>query len=126
MILSNKNKNSFYGVIIKVKNLDVCRSFYRDILGLGAPIIDSSFWIEFKVQEDVALVLEPVIEGETIPEKDGRTSWLYKVEDLDGMIHRLEEHGYEPVRGEQERLGYRVYVFNDPEGNHIYLFSGKE
>lgn len=126
MIVNSKKKNSLYGIIIKVKNLDSCRSFYRDVIGLGSPIIDSNFWVEFKLQDDVALILEQVYDGESMPESAGRTSWLYKVENLEGVIHRLMEHGYEPVKGEQERLGYRIYLFNDPEGNIIHLFSGKE
>ena len=126
MIFSDKKQNSFYGVIIKVQNLDVCRSFYRDVIGLGAPSIDSNFWVEFKLQDDVALVLELINSAEKPSETRGRTSWLYKVADLDAMVAKLKEHGYEPFEGEQERLGYRVFVFSDPEGNLIYLFSGKE
>lgn len=125
MILSDKTQNSFYGVIVKVENLDVCRSFYRDIIGLGVPVMDSNFWVEFKLQDDVSLVLEQAIEGERLPVGRGRVSWLYRVNDIETVLERLREHGYEPYASEQERLGYRVFMFFDPEGNPFHLYSGK-
>jgi len=122
----NEEQNSLYGVIIKVESLDVCRSFYRDVLELGAPVVDSNFWVEFKLQEEVGLILEQAAKGEKLPVGRGRISWLYQVEDIDQLIARLKEHGYEPLKEEQERLGYRVYMYCDPEGNPFYLYSHEE
>ena len=126
MILSNKRKNSLYGVIIKTHNIDACRAFYRDILGLGAPVIDSNFWVEFKLQEDVALVLEKIPEGEPVSAEHGNTSWMLRLENLETVISRLKEHGYEPLKTDCERLGIKVNAFKDPEGNIFYLYSDKE
>ena len=53
-------ERSLYGIVVKVENLDLCRVFYRDILELGPPISDSNFWVEFRLQKDVSLVLELV------------------------------------------------------------------
>ena len=44
-------KNSLFGVIIKVNDLDLCRKFYRDVLNLGDPVLDSSFWVEFQTDD---------------------------------------------------------------------------
>ena len=120
--MSEIKKNSFHGVIIKVQNLDVCRSFYRDMLGLGAPVLDSNFWVEFKLQDGVSLILEQILEGENIPSGQGRVSWLYRPAELDALKTRMKAHGHEPVKLEYERLGNRVIVYKDPEGNFIYLF----
>ncbi len=126
MISAPTKKNSLYGVIIKVKNLDMCRSFYRDVLRLGHPTIDSNFWVEFTLQDDAAVVLEQAFDVEPFPEPIGRTSWLYKVENLDEMIGHMSMLGHEEIKSEQEKLGYRVHVFKDPEGNLIHLFSGRD
>ncbi|HBC89397.1 MAG TPA: hypothetical protein DCZ94_20850 [Lentisphaeria bacterium] len=125
MIDSDTKQNSLYGVIIKVENIDVCRSFYRDVLELGAPVIDSNFWIEFKLQDNVSLVLEQAAEGEKLPPGRDRISWLYRIEAIDDMLAKLKEHGHQP-HAEDERLGYKVYQFLDPEGNPFYLYSAKE
>lgn len=126
MSADNINQNSLYGVIIKVENLDVCRSFYRDILELGPPVIDSNFWVEFELQEKVSLVLEQAAQNEKLPAGHGRTSWLYYATNMDRLVKKLKAHGYEPLYAERERIGYKVHTFCDPEGNHFYLFSKEE
>jgi predicted enzyme related to lactoylglutathione lyase len=125
MIESDKNQNSLYGVIIKVENIDVCRSFYRDVLELGSPIIDSNFWVEFKLQENVSVVLEQVAEGEKLTPGRDRVSWLYRVQHIEEMLSKLKEHGHQP-HSEEERIGFRVYQFLDPEGNPFHLYSSQE
>ena len=51
-------ENSLFGVVIQVSNLELCRAFYRDVLGLGAPVMDSSFWVEFRLDSQSSLFLE--------------------------------------------------------------------
>ena len=45
-------KKTCYGVILKVKNLPLCKGFYKNILSLGDPAIDSSFMCEFHIEND--------------------------------------------------------------------------
>ncbi|NQZ59453.1 MAG: VOC family protein [Lentisphaeraceae bacterium] len=44
-----------YGIIISVADLDRARAFYRDVLGLGAPVVDSNHWIEFQMENGLIL-----------------------------------------------------------------------
>lgn len=118
-------ERSLYGIVVKVENLDLCRVFYRDILELGPPISDSNFWVEFRLQQDVSLVLELVAKGEKLPVGRGRIAWLYQVPDLDRLTAKLKEHGCEALQEEQERLGHRVLMFADPEGNPFHLYCEK-
>ena len=119
-------ENNLYGIVIKVENIDICRSFYRDILDLGPPVLDSNFWVEFRLHNNVSLVLEKVEDGEKVAVGRGRISWLYKVGDVDAIIRRLKEYGFETIAEKGERLGFKVQVFCDPEGNPFYLYSGTE
>lgn len=119
-------QNNPHGIIVKVENLDLCRSFYRDILNLGSPVIDSNFWVEFYLNDNVSLVLEKIETGERLSVRKGRVSWLYYVDDIEAMIKRLEDHGVEPFTEIEERIGYKVVRFNDPEGNPFYLYSSSE
>ena len=34
------------GVLIRVANLEQQRIFYRELLMLGNPVVDSAFWVE--------------------------------------------------------------------------------
>ena len=118
-------KNNLFGVIIKVENIDICRSFYKEILGLGSPVMDSAFWVEFRLPGDFSLFLEKKEENEKISEIAGRISWIYKVEDIDKILAKLKEYGYQSLSEETDRIGIRTYVFRDPEGNPFYLSSSK-
>ena len=119
-------QNNPHGIVVKVENLELCRVFYRDILSLGEPIIDSNFWVEFRIGEGVSLVLEKVDASERLSVRKGRISWLYHVDDLNKTISLLKKHGTEPLAEKEERIGYRVIKFSDPEGNPFYLYSTQE
>ena len=121
----NNFLNSVYGVVIKVENLSLCRAFYRDVLQLGPPVMDSNFWVEFKLDNGSSLVLEGVSQGDKLPPGKGRIAWLCKVSDLRGVVTTLKEKGFEPVASEEEQGGIRVIQYCDPEGNPFYLCASK-
>ncbi len=110
-------ENFLYGIAVKVRNLDLCRAFYRDVLDLGSPQLDSNFWVEFKLGEGASLTLERILEDEELPDPVGRISWLFKTEELESVLARLRKFGYEPKHEAQDRIGVKVYEFRDPEGN---------
>ena len=112
-----------HGVIVKVENLELCRSFYRDVLDLGAPVIDSNFWVEFALNKNVSLILEKIETGEHLSIRKGRVSWIYYVDNIEKKIKHLKKHGVKPRAEIEERIGYQVVCFNDPEGNPFYLYS---
>ena len=114
-------ENSLFAVIIKVKNLDICRSFYRDILDLGEPVLDSNFWVEFKLPCSFTLVLEKVDrKGST----DGDNMvWGCQIENIDLIKSRLDEYGYHIRLEKAHRIGVDFYICHDPEGNAFYMLS---
>jgi predicted enzyme related to lactoylglutathione lyase len=111
------DQNTLSAVIIKVQNLNICRSFYRELLDLGAPVMDSNFWVEFKLGECASLILEQIITGEPTPEGRGRIAWLCAVKDYEQTVERLKANGYDPLGEEEEHLGMKILNFLDPEGN---------
>ena len=52
-----------FRIMIRVNDLDVCRGFYRDILNLGEPQLDSSFAVAFSLNGGAELVLEKTQAG---------------------------------------------------------------
>ena len=113
------------GVVVRVENLNVARAFYRDILELGAPIMDSTFWVEFKLGDSAALVLEQARPGEKLVSTKGRVAWVCETPDIDELVDRLQELGHVPLPGETDKIGFKVLKYQDPEGNPFYLKSAK-
>ena len=123
--MSKNKQNSLYGVIIKVANLNACRSFYRDILDLGAPVMDSNFWVEFKINGSSSLILEQAAQGEKLSHARGRLSWLCTVNNIKEILARLEQSGHEPLAEEEEHCGIKIHKYCDPEGNPFAICESK-
>jgi hypothetical protein len=109
-----------------VENLDLCRAFYRDILGLGAPVMDSSFLVEFKLDAHSSLFLEKSEVLNAATASSSRISWIYKTEDPDSLLDILASYGYIPNRIPTDRVGFSVYHLRDPEGNSFYISPKEE
>jgi catechol 2,3-dioxygenase-like lactoylglutathione lyase family enzyme len=131
MMAEIENTKKLYGVLIRVKNIDQMRSFYRDVLLMGPPEVDSNYWVEFKLSDDLNLILE-LIENEQLPginpppsPPEGSVLFVYKINDLDEFARHLETNKLSPISEEKERFGKRVIRYMDPEGNHFYLLSEK-
>jgi len=118
-------RTTLMGVVVKVENLDVARAFYRDVLDLGAPVMDSNFWVEFKIGDSASLVLEQARPGEKLVPTKGRVAWICETNDLDEIVARLLEMGHEPVTGETDKIGFKVLKYQDPEGNPFYIKPAK-
>jgi len=106
-----------YGIALKVRNLELTRSFYRDVLELGSPVIDSNFWVEFRLAGGIPFILEKILEDENLPDSNGRISWIFRTDDIEVVVERLRLFGYEPKCEPLERIGLKVFEFRDPEGN---------
>ena len=118
-------ENSLFGVVIQVSNLDLCRAFYRDVLGLGAPVMDSSFWVEFRLDSQSSLFLEKSEVLDT-SRNGGSISWIYKTDDPDSLMDILASYGYVPKKIPTDQVGFTVYRLHDPEGNPFFIAPKEE
>ncbi len=109
------------GIIIKVKNIDVARDFYRDVLDLGNPIVDSNFWIEFKLGNFV-LALE-LFEKYESQDNVSNILFFYEVESINIFKKKLARNGHADFFIEEEKLGITILKCKDPEGN---IFAVRE
>lgn len=116
-------KKSRFAIIMKVANLDVCRSFYRNILDLGEPELDSSFRVEFRTGEECSLILELQSPDESLAPINPKSSlaWKIRVENLDEIKERLLDHGYEMPLKAKDHNDEFLLGCKDPEGNIFYL-----
>ena len=109
-----------FSVVIKVNDLDLCRTFYRDVLGFGDPAIDSSFSVGFALADNFHLVLEKV-SAPFLEHASAATAWSFGCADLKALSARLEGSGYAglvPLRGSRRT---DLYLGRDPENNVVLV-----
>ena len=115
-------KKSGFGIVIRVRNLTSCKAFYRDILELGDPVLDSSYRVQF-VQGDFSLLLEKVPWETPLPPVSARTEWFFSGGSSGIIGKKMIDYGYPvpsvPVNADK---GGDVFSrFEDPEGNPFYV-----
>jgi catechol 2,3-dioxygenase-like lactoylglutathione lyase family enzyme len=116
----------FYGAVIRVKDIERCRAFYIEALGLGRPAVDSNFWIEFELPPvGPVLALEQTAAAANQP-SGGRTAWCLHVDDLGKFSKRLQQHGVVPQESHILPTGAEALVFADPEGNLLMAVGAQD
>lgn len=119
-------KDKLFGVVVEVENIVAARSFYRDILQLGDPVMDSNFWVEFRLPDGFSIFLKRVYSSKRQKKGRGGVSWIYRVGNIGEVISRLELYGYGEIYEKSEEMGESVYTFKDPEGNLFHLVPSPE
>ena len=113
-------ENSMFGVIIKVNDLDNCRIFYRDVLNLGEPLLDSSFVVQFALAENLNLTLEKN-QGTFLEHASAATTWSFECDDIEALSAKLQDSGF-PGLFDTVVFGSSKYCKGrDPENNVFYV-----
>lgn len=108
------------GFIIKVRNLERCRTFYRDVMKLGEPVLDSNFRTEFLLNNNTRLILCQTREEEMFQQAVRSAIWI-QPDNFEEQLDVLATCGYLPVRNELDLTDPDAKCFHDPEKNLIYL-----
>ncbi len=109
-----------FGIIIRVHDLQACRCFYRDVLGLGDPVMDSGFAVEFRPSEWFSLRLEESA-APYLEHASAATSWVLESDDPAELRQRLEDYGCPMSAEPEERNSGDFFRGSDPEGNAFYV-----
>ena len=107
-----------YSLVLRVRDLQKCRTFYRDTLDLGAPVLDSSFWVEFQMCDGGKLCLEAIDPKTVLARQESSPVWMMEAEEY--QVEQLAAYRL-PAQKTPTILGYTVTAFRDPEGNVFYL-----
>ena len=118
----NGGKFMHCDIILLVDNLDVCRYFYREVVGFGEPEQDSNFQVVFRLNEKTSLVLEKC-SSPWLEHASGACRFALEVDDLGSLMDRMQKNGT-PLADGFSRFGRSAYQGIDPEGN-VFLISGK-
>ena len=117
-----ENSEFHYGCLIRVKDLTKVKSFYGETLEFGSPILDSSFWVEYKLPDNGILALE---QASTVHLDDDRQDvlCLVEVDDMSSLMKRLEERQVRAILPSVEVPGRETVSVKDPEGNLLTFYS---
>ena len=107
-----------YSLVLRVRDLQKCRAFYRDTLGLGTPVLDSPFWVEFQMCDGGKICLETIDPKTVLARQDSSPVWMMEADEE--LVEYLAAYRL-PKQKTPTILGYEVTAFRDPEGNVFYL-----
>ena len=114
---------SFYGAVVRVRDLVKLRAFYRDVVKLGAPVVDSNFWVEFRLPGGGVLALEHCPSAEPGGSGRGNVSWLLLAASFDELVKQLKDAAVPLARPPLEVPGRRCATYADPEGNPFTVYG---
>jgi catechol 2,3-dioxygenase len=114
-------------VVIKMRDLDAAKRFYRDILGMKITDEREGFGVFFRFHEyhhDIAVF--KVAEDAALPQRNQvGLAHIALVADsfatVKAMYKRLKEHNVPIVRTVDHGITKSVY-FQDPEGNELEIY----
>jgi catechol 2,3-dioxygenase len=114
-------------VVIKMRDLEAAKRFYRDILGMKITDEREGFGVFFRFHEyhhDIAVF--KVAEDAALPQKNQvGLAHIALVADsfatVKSMYQRLKEHNVPIVRTVDHGITKSVY-FQDPEGNELEIY----
>lgn len=105
----------YHDITVLVENLDVCRYFYREVLQLGEPFMDSNHTVVFRLGEEAFLVLEKCA-GKFLEHTSSATRFTLSCPDLNALAEKMKKDAVE-LSDEFIRLGKTARRGFDPEGN---------
>lgn len=108
------------GVLIRVKKLHIERIFYREILCLGEPVVDSDFWCEFAAPDGSRIILEKS-EAPYLEHSASATTLVLATPHLEKILKELSLNKHPLETMERFHPGEVFYRGQDPEGNVFYL-----
>lgn len=111
-------------IFVYVRDMAAAKHFYGETLGLGKPLVDSKFWVEFKLPDgDTHFALH---HSDKHPKNDatlGAFKLSFEVHDIQKLAAQLKERGvkfhYEP----RKEYGFWLAEFEDMEGNALRLYQ---
>ena len=102
-------------IVLLVADIDVCRYFYRETLGLGEPEFDSNFQVVFRLNGSTVLILEQC-NAAFLEHSSSACRFVLKYPDFEALKQRMQKNGT-PLTEEFARYGKKAFRGIDPEGN---------
>ena len=114
-------KKDFVEIVVRVNDLDSCRIFYREVLQLGDPVLDSGFIASFNISGSAMLTLEKT-DATFLEHAGAATTWRFSVSNLEALRERMLYGGYE-LKMDPSGDFWRG---TDPEGNVFLVYQDED
>ena len=108
-------------IVILAENIDVCRYFYREVLHIGTPVVDSNNRVVFALDENSSLVLEKSA-AKYMEHASSAVRFAFECSSISELESRMVKDGSRLSDG-FERLGRTCYRGCDPEGNPFFVWQ---
>ena len=106
-------------LVLQVADIAAERAFYRDVVGLGEPVMNSNVWVEFKLDGGASFCLEQTAPNKPPLPPHSRTEFLFFVDSLEefGKRYRSQKNTDAPDGVPCGQMGFHAVQYPDPEGN---------
>ncbi len=114
----------FYGAVIRTRRLDAMRQFLSETVGLGEPVVNSNFWLEYEVSPGAAILAVESDPVATVGDDDrGNVVWCLGVDNLAAFEQRMAERGFGAEAETDIPITPKALVFRDPDGNRFLAIA---
>ena len=105
--------------VLSVADIAAERAFYRDVVGLGEPAMNSNVWVEFKLDGGASFCLEQVAPNKPPLPPHSRTEFLFFIDSLEEFEkrYRSQVNTDAPEGVPCGQMGFHAVQYPDPEGN---------
>jgi len=105
--------------VLSVSDIAAERAFYRDVVALGEPVMDSNVWVEFQLDGGASFCLEQAAPNKAPLPPHSRMEFLFFVDSLDEFEKRYRSFDAPDLADGApcEQTGIRAVQYPDPEGN---------
>ena len=105
-------------LVLQVADIAAERAFYRDVVGLGEPVMNSNVWVEFKLDGGTSFCLEQAAPNKPPLPPHSRTEFLFFIDSLEEFEKRYRAQGGDVPEGVPcGQMGFHAEQYPDPEGN---------
>lgn len=106
-------------LVLQVADIAAERTFYRDVVGLGEPVMNSNVWVEFKLDGGASFCLEQAAPNKPLLPPHSRTEFLFFVDSLEEFEkrYRSQKNADVPEGIPCGQMGIHAVQYPDPEGN---------
>ena len=105
--------------VLSVADIAEERAFYRDVVGLGEPVMNSNVWVEFKLDGGSSFCLEQAARSKAPMPPHSRIEFLFFIDSLDEFEKRYRAFRPQDVSEGVtcDQMGIHAVQYPDPEGN---------
>ncbi|MBI5154068.1 hypothetical protein HZA57_02430 [Candidatus Poribacteria bacterium] len=117
--------NQINAVFVYVQDIERSKEFYQRMLDLGAPAVETPFWVEWKLPKgsDFAICKASDERLESMVPARSSVKFSMVVDDMMKCYSELFARGARLLSQPQQGAGFLFLEFQDPDGNVLRLIQ---